>query len=94
GRVTGYEIHHGETRVRGDVTRPFDADGAATDRVLGTYLHGLFENEIARERFLDAVFDAADVERPAAETDRQSPHDAAAELLRENVDLGALGLPE
>jgi adenosylcobyric acid synthase len=60
--VEGYEIHAGRTRLRAatdpaNVRLPFshpDADptpalGVATDSVLGTYLHGLFENP-PRER--------------------------------------------
>lgn len=52
-----------------------------------------FENESVRERFLDTVFVAVDVERPDNTERRQSPYDAAAELVREHVDLSALGLP-
>ena len=52
-----------------------------------------FENESVRERFLETVFVAVDVERPDNTERRQSPYDAAAELVREHVDLSALGLP-
>ena len=60
--------------------------GAATGNVLGTYLHGLFENERAREAFVDAVFEHAGVSRPdvgggsggGAGTD---PYDRAADLV-------------
>ena len=64
--VSGYEIHAGETTLTGDADRPFPGvpDGAATDRVLGTYLHGLFENRVARDAFLDTVFARAGLERP------------------------------
>ena len=92
--VSGYEIHMGRTRELEPTPSPVGPESAATGNVLGTYLHGLFENEPAREQFLDAVFAAAGVDRPTSETDRQSPYDAAAELVRENVDLRALGLPE
>ena len=54
------------------VTVPFTAPdragvtlGAATGSVLGTYLHGLFENDTAREAFVDVVFEHAGVSRPA-----------------------------
>ena len=39
--------------------------GAAVGNVLGTYLHGLFENDAAREAFTDAVFEHAGASRPA-----------------------------
>jgi len=98
GPVTGYEIHMGRTELVGDAARPFpagpngDPDGAATDRVLGTYLHGLFENAHAREAFVDAVFAAADPERPDVDVDGEAdPCDRAAALLADHADLGPLG---
>jgi adenosylcobyric acid synthase len=97
GQVTGYEIHMGRTRPVGDVERPFPDGGAATGRVLGTYLHGLFENDAVRRAFVSNVAVAAGREPPAADgTDggpRRSPYDRAGGLLSESVDLAALGFP-
>lgn len=93
GRVSGYEIHMGESRLTAPVDRPFEGEGAATDRVLGTYLHGLFENRIAREAFLEAVFESAGRERPVAE-ERESPSDRAATLVTDHIALDAIGVPE
>ncbi|MCH7659894.1 MAG: cobyric acid synthase [Euryarchaeota archaeon] len=93
GRVSGYEIHMGETRLTAPIQRPFEDEGAATDRVLGTYLHDLFENRIAREAFLDRVFESADRERPAPE-ERESPYDRAAALVTDHLALDALSFPE
>jgi adenosylcobyric acid synthase len=58
-------------------------------------VHDLFANGVAREGFLDRVFDAAGVERPtdagaAAEGGALSPHDRAARLVGEHADLGAV----
>ncbi len=93
GPVSGYEIHMGETtRVGDEVERPFKGHGAATDRVLGTYLHGLFENEIARAAFRETLFEGTEISPPASR-DRSDPADAAASLIRENADLGPLSLP-
>jgi adenosylcobyric acid synthase len=93
GVVSGYEIHMGETRALEPVERPFDAAGAsagvATDRVFGTYLHGLFENRIARDAFLDRVFAEGGVDRPDR-TGRRSgstPYDRAARLVADNLDM-------
>ncbi|MGZ0748218.1 cobyric acid synthase [Haloparvum sp. AD34] len=66
--------------------------GAATDRVLGTYLHGLFENEVARDAFLDRVFAHAGRDRPTGEERTGTGYDRAADLLREHVDLDPLDL--
>ncbi len=90
GRVTGYEIHMGETRPTGAVERPFEGAGAATDRVIGTYLHGLFENRVAREAFLDRVFGTTGVERPESR-EHDSAYDRAAGLVEANLPVGALG---
>ncbi|ELZ29975.1 cobyric acid synthase [Halogeometricum pallidum JCM 14848] len=107
GSVSGYEIHTGETRaVVGDgeeLARPFAAPdgradatlGVARGAVMGTYLHGLFENEGLRDAFVDGLFAAAGRSRPAAgegET-ADSPYDRAAALVS-RLDLGPLGFEE
>ncbi|WP_324663334.1 cobyric acid synthase [Haloarcula sediminis] len=87
GTVSGYEIHMGESEPTGDVARPFDAAGAATGRVLGTYLHDLFTNRTAVDAFVRNTFEAAAVERlPVDSGDRADPYDRAAALVREHVD--------
>ncbi len=93
GTVTGYEIHMGQTSVVGDVVRPFEGAGAATDTVLGTYLHGLFENPSPREAFCKTIFAHAGVSRPTAEASQGEPADDAAALLRDHVDFGPLDVP-
>ncbi len=54
-KVKGYEIHMGETT--GGVPA-FEDDGSVSDNglVIGTYLHGLFENENIRSAFLDYLY--------------------------------------
>ena len=95
GAVSGYEIHMGRSDVPDRLANPLGPTSAATDRVLGTYLHGLFENDAARAGFVAAVREYADVGRPDADdSDRPSPADAAATLVREHIDLAALDLPK
>ncbi len=97
GTVAGFEIHAGETSATGDVATPFSDPegertgatlGAARGDVLGTYLHGLFENDDARQAFLRAAGWT-----PADRPDRRSPYDRAADLVAGSVDLAALELP-
>jgi adenosylcobyric acid synthase len=55
GKVRGYEIHMGET----DGGEPaFGDDGSVSKNglVIGTYLHGLFENENIRTSFLSYLY--------------------------------------
>ncbi|MGB9887598.1 MAG: cobyric acid synthase [Moorellales bacterium] len=67
-RISGYEIHMGESRRLGStspvvvLTRRgeeeiFRPDGAVNTSglVFGTYVHGLFDNDFFREKFLEAL---------------------------------------
>ena len=99
GTATGYEIHMGRSTATEPVQRPLGPESAATELVLGTYLHGLLENESVRAAFLEAVFDAAGTPRPREPTATGSdsgatadPYDRAAALVADNVDLGALDI--
>jgi adenosylcobyric acid synthase len=101
GTATGYEIHAGRSALTGDAARPIGPESAATERALGTYLHGLFENEGVRDAFVERVFATAGKPRPATDSgegdgprapEGRSPYDRAADLVADNVDLDALGL--
>ncbi|HKJ58946.1 MAG TPA: cobyric acid synthase CobQ, partial [Halobacteriales archaeon] len=91
GVVRGYEIHHGETVATGPVDRPLGSNSARRGPVVGTYLHGLFENDAVREAFVGVVFEAAGRRRPRTVARQASPFDAAASLVRDGLDLGAVG---
>jgi len=104
GPASGYEIHAGRTRAIEDVRRPLGDSSAARGQVLGTYLHGLFDNELVRTAFLESVAATAGVDwSPQAETEASpstdpdatetgsTPYDRAAQLVTEHVDLAALG---
>ncbi|MFB6224374.1 MAG: cobyric acid synthase [Haloarcula sp.] len=93
GTVEGYEIHMGDSTLTGDAARPFDGDGAAVDNVLGTYLHDLFVNDVARTAFVGNTFDAAGIDPPAeGERDNGDPYEQAAALVADHLDLKPLGL--
>jgi len=90
GTISGYEIHMGQTRATGPVSRPLGCDSAGMDRIVGTYLHGLFENKHIRTAFLERVFEQAGVRRPASSNDVHSPYDSAATLVLSNIEMSAL----
>ncbi|WP_440767413.1 cobyric acid synthase [Natronorubrum sp. DTA7] len=103
GTASGYEIHAGRTRALEDVSRPLGESSAARGRVLGTYLHGLFDNKAVRSAFLAHVANEAGIEWPPLASESTatngkaaagtSPYDRAATLVRDNLDLEALGEP-
>jgi len=87
GTVEGYEIHVGDSEHTDEVVTPLGGGGAATDDVLGTYLHDLFANDSARNAFVENTFASAGINPPSKPVDeRTDPYDRAAELIRENLD--------
>ncbi|WP_152040086.1 cobyric acid synthase [Salinigranum salinum] len=96
-RVSGYQIHQGRTRATADVETPFapvDGDptaalGAARGRVVGTYLHGLFENRPVRDRLVGSLFEASGETRPDAEESASTPYDRVAALVS-GMDVDAV----
>lgn len=67
-KVTGYEIHMGRTTLKSDLAAAFqltsrgglpcaEYDGAvnACGNVLGTYLHGIFDNDLFRRHVLNVL---------------------------------------
>jgi adenosylcobyric acid synthase len=109
--ITGYEIHMGTTLVDASAGRLVridrrsseaiqELDGAvsADGLVMGTYLHGLFDNDILRHALLDWLAARRDSRPRTAnitvrrqiigERDRQL--DRLADVVRSNLDLAPL----
>ena len=109
GEVLGYEIHMGQTLL-GEGVRPlmeivygkasdWRPDGviSASGRILGTYLHGLFDEAGFRASFLDALWKSTGKTRPAGSASlpsmkemRERNYNRLAALLREHLDLSLL----
>ena len=101
-RISGYQIHHGRV-TRETSARPWvqlddvhgsEAEGAAAAGVLGTTLHGLFEEDGFRAAFLAEVarrrsrtFAPSGVSFAAA---REAQIDRLADLVESHVDLAAV----
>ena len=107
GVVKGYEIHMGRTEAMGQARPPFrlislldkevdrpEGQVSADGRVVGTYLHGVLDNDALRASFLawakgeGAGFEAADY---AAFKDQQ--YDLLADHLEANLNLDGLLTP-
>ena len=101
--VHGYEIHSGENSVRTGCV-PFlylngrsEADGVANRQgnVLGTYLHGIFDNGAFWRALVDRVRDQKGMTRGAcipmtmAEY-REREFDRLAGVVRQNLDMDAI----
>jgi adenosylcobyric acid synthase len=91
--VSGYEIHHGQTRphagmlAAGDIALEVLAGGLGwqnpAGNVLGLYLHGLFEDPAALQALFGARFS-----QPVPTLD--SVFDGLADFIEKNFEPGAL----
>jgi adenosylcobyric acid synthase len=90
-RVSGYEIHMGETR--GDVEPLLRlegrADGAvsADGRVAGTYLHGVFDGDEFRRAILGQLGGTREQTSGSREERREREFDRVAAVVREHLDM-------
>lgn len=103
--ISGYEIHMGESKILGNpfpvfkiVRRGYDPvevpDGLKNEKgnVWGTYLHGIFEDDIFRRWFLNSLR----IKKGLHPIDRVIPfdkereYDKLADLVRQNLDMEAL----
>ncbi|OLN23656.1 cobyric acid synthase CobQ [Domibacillus antri] len=90
-RLSGYEIHFGETNVEGE---PFmvcadhkDGYMSADRKVCGTYLHHLFYNDKFRAEWLNGIRRAKGLpERAVVDLNRDSTYDALAQHLARYLD--------
>lgn len=93
--IKGYEIHMGRSRsIYESAGIPFISDnrdcslGCVRENVLGTYLHGLFENDEFRSRFLH-IFASAD-NNFSYQTFRDEQFDKMASLIEQNLDMNEI----
>ncbi|MER7077805.1 adenosylcobyric acid synthase (glutamine-hydrolysing) [Saccharopolyspora kobensis] len=99
--VSGYEIHHGLPRRRGELeplvtTSDGQPEGGIAESVLGTHWHGLFENDGFRRQFLRWAARRAgrDGFEPAGDTVfadiRAGQLDLLGDLVAKHLDTDAL----
>ena len=102
--LSGYEIHMGRTECGSGVKNAFvvtrraneevlqnDGSVAANGLVLGTYIHGIFDNDEYRRSLLNALRARKDL--PALEVGassaarKQASYDRLAEVVRQNLNM-------
>lgn len=86
--ISGYEIHMGMTTHREETA--FGDDGAVAEDglVIGTYLHGIFENENFRNAFLDYLYHRRNLVRGAVS--RGKGFDELAREVERELDMKAI----
>lgn len=99
--VSGYEIHHGRTRLldgcrpvfkiterQGRKTRDFDGASFCGGRIWGTYMHGVFDSDNFRRGFLNNIRAKKGlVPLPCAVSNPDKEFDRLAALVRKNLDM-------
>lgn len=95
---TGYEIHMGKTEQQDTGFAVLDgckADGAVRGAVLGSYVHGLFDEGNLAERLVGLLLDRKGLSTEAARTlsfaqYKEQQYDLLAEGMRQNLDMEAV----
>lgn len=93
----GYRIHHGVTRVDGAALSALttgEAEGAFSENIMGTYVHGFFDNAELCGRLVRALFERKGLEYGGAALSRteykERQYDILAEAVRESLDMGLI----
>ncbi len=91
GEVTGYEIHMGRTHI-GSGSEAFEGDGAVSSDglVIGTYMHGVFQNLTAVNSLLGYLCMKRDIPFEEISTEGPDPYETLASIFEEHVDLERL----
>lgn len=94
--IGGYEIHAGLSSIVGDA-EPFAQQGTAFDgavspdgRIIGTYLHGLFDDAPLREALLNRLRRAKGLPESPAALPPPDQYDRLADHLEQHLDLPRL----
>jgi len=100
-RLAGYEIHMGESsgdiglfRIRRNGSDEWVPDGSKNRSCWGTYIHGLFDNDVFRRIFLNGIRVRKGLEPLASTISYHAVRDAAinrlADVVRRECDLDAI----
>jgi adenosylcobyric acid synthase len=85
--ISGYEIHMGITSPKGETAFGDDGAVAGNGLVIGTYLHGIFENENFRNAFLDYLYGRKNLIRDHSSESKGDGFDELARAVEANLDM-------
>ncbi len=95
-KITGYEIHSGRTQY-GAVSQPFAkvSGGCVYNNILGTYIHGLFDEDDIRASLMDILYDMKGKKRAEGlhlsyKAHRNAQYDRLADILRASLDMQSI----
>lgn len=106
--VRGYEIHMGRTKLNtekslfkikkrsGKKCLVYDGAISRDGKVWGTYIHGIFDNDGFRRRFLNSINTKRGSFSPEVTNDfkydvyKEEQYDKLADLMRENLDMSII----
>ncbi|HUU75023.1 MAG TPA: cobyric acid synthase [Methanoregulaceae archaeon] len=91
GSIKGYEIHMGETSRHGAL-EAFEGEGAVSPDglVIGTYMHGIFENASAVNALLEYLYSRKGLVYHSIMEDEPDPYDALAQKFEDHVHVESL----
>lgn len=99
-RVSGYEIHMGKSHFTGEEACAFTRlngilEGCFKENAMGTYLHGIFDEEEFREAFIEFLCQRKGINFQKGKTIsykeyKEQQYDKLAAILRESLDMEAI----
>ncbi len=90
--ISGYEIHVGQTHYL-DKAEPFatldsgEPDGCVSRRVIGTYLHGIFDDDEFRHAFITSASGSTPPTLNPWKAQREASLDRLAREVRQSLDM-------
>lgn len=92
-KLSGYEIHNGKSFSDEEIsiTKDKNLKAVVKDNVFGTYIHGIFENNVVTDKILNIVREQKGLNkensRESFEEYREKQFDKLADIIRKNVDM-------
>lgn len=92
-KFSGYEIHNGKSFSDEEIsiTKDKNLKSVVKGNIFGTYIHGIFENNIITDKILNIVREqkglSKENNRESFEEYREKQFDKLADIIRKNVDM-------